>query len=47
VTYTAVFEASTVPTVPEPSTWAMMLLGFTGRGFAGYRTSRKGVSIAA
>ncbi len=26
---------------PEPSTWAMMLLGFAGLGFAGYRTSRK------
>jgi hypothetical protein len=23
--------------VPEPSTWAMMLLGFAGRGYAGYR----------
>ncbi len=28
--------------VPEPSTWAMMLLGFAGLGFAGYRrTIRK------
>ncbi len=27
--------------VPEPSTWAMLLLGFAGLGFAGYRTSRK------
>jgi hypothetical protein len=25
--------------VPEPSTWAMMLLGFLGLGFAGYRKS--------
>ena len=33
--------------VPEPSTWVMMLLGFAGLGFAGYRTSRKPVSIAA
>ncbi len=23
--------------IPEPSTWAMMLLGFAGLGFAGYR----------
>jgi hypothetical protein len=29
--------------VPEPSTWAMMLLGFAGLGFAGYRASRKSV----
>jgi hypothetical protein len=27
-------------TVPEPSTWAMMLLGFAGLGFAGYRATR-------
>jgi hypothetical protein len=26
--------------VPEPSTWAMMLLGFAGLGFAGYRRMR-------
>jgi hypothetical protein len=23
--------------VPEPSTWALMLIGFAGLGFAGYR----------
>jgi hypothetical protein len=34
-------------TVPEPSTWAMMLLGFAGLGFAGYRASRKKVALAA
>jgi PEP-CTERM motif len=28
--------------VPEPSTWAMMLLGFASLGFAGYRAKRKG-----
>jgi hypothetical protein len=32
--------------VPETSTWAMMLVGFAGLGLAGYRTSRKAVSIA-
>jgi PEP-CTERM motif len=26
--------------IPEPSTWAMMLLGFAGLGYAGYRRSR-------
>jgi hypothetical protein len=26
---------------PEPSTWAMMLLGFAGLGLAGYRASRR------
>ena len=35
------------PAVPEPSTWAMMLLGFAGLGFAGYRRTCKAVSIAA
>jgi phospholipase/lecithinase/hemolysin len=29
---------------PEPSTWAMMLVGFAGLGFAGYRRSRKCVT---
>jgi hypothetical protein len=33
--------------VPEPSTWAMLLLGFAGLGYAGYRSSRKGAPIAA
>lgn len=36
-----------LPNVPESSTWAMMLLGFAGLGFAGYRAVRKGVSLAA
>jgi hypothetical protein len=32
--------------VPEPSTWAMMLLGFAGIGFMAYRR-RKSAAIAA
>jgi hypothetical protein len=28
-------------TVPEPSTWAMMLIGFAGLGYAGYRQRHK------
>jgi hypothetical protein len=27
--------------IPEPSTWAMMLLGFVGLGYAGLRKSKK------
>jgi hypothetical protein len=30
----------TTSTVPEPSTWAMMVLGFLGLGFAGYRGAK-------
>jgi hypothetical protein len=30
----------TFSTVPEPSTWAMMLLGFAGLGFAGLRKAK-------
>jgi PEP-CTERM motif len=32
--------------VPEPSTWAMMLAGFAGLGFLGYRKARKGTLAA-
>ncbi len=33
--------------VPEPATWAMMLIGFAGLGVAGYRGSRKSAAFAA
>jgi hypothetical protein len=32
--------------VPEPSTWAMMLVGFAGLGFAGYRAKRRLATIS-
>lgn len=38
-------EVSGVAAVPEPATWAMMLLGFVGLGFA-FRQSRRKVSFA-
>jgi len=38
--FNAAFSLSGSP-VPEPSTWAMVLLGFAGLGFAGYRHARK------
>jgi hypothetical protein len=33
--------------IPEASTWVMMMLGFAGLGFAGYRASRKNAAFAA
>ena len=33
---------STSPAVPEPATWAMMLLGFTGLGYAAFRRNSNG-----
>ena len=30
------------PAIPEASTWAMMLVGFAGLGFAGYRKAKTG-----
>ena len=33
-------------TVPEPSTWAMMLVGFVGLGVLGYRRTHRAVPIA-
>ena len=35
-----------VAVVPEPSTWAMMLLGFAALVFAGFRRARSGVVSA-
>jgi len=36
-----------VAAVPEPSTWAMMILGFAGVGFMTYRRKSKPVSMPA
>ena len=38
---TAEFALDALNAVPEPSTWAMILVGFAGLGFAGYRRSRQ------
>ncbi|HEY5203119.1 MAG TPA: PEP-CTERM sorting domain-containing protein [Roseiarcus sp.] len=32
---------------PEPSTWAMLMIGFVGLGYAGYRTQRNSATDAA
>jgi PEP-CTERM motif len=39
-TFNAAFALSG-STVPEPSTWGMMLLGFAGLGYAGWRRTRQ------
>jgi unsaturated chondroitin disaccharide hydrolase len=41
------YNPSVDPSVPEPSIWAMMLIGFAGLGLAGYRASRNGAAFAA
>jgi hypothetical protein len=35
------------PPVPEASTWAMMLLGFGGLGFAGYRARKSARAVVS
>jgi hypothetical protein len=37
----------TTPSVPEPSTWAMLILGFAGLGFVGYRFPPKAKPFSA
>jgi hypothetical protein len=39
-------EIAAIP-VPEPSTWAMMLLGFAGLGFGGYQAHRRAAGSPA
>jgi hypothetical protein len=41
------FWSSGASVIPEPSTWTMMLAGFAGLGFVGYRASRKNVAVGA
>jgi hypothetical protein len=42
-----VWDPTAIPvqSVPEPSTWAMMLLGFAGLGYAGCRARRRPVLV--
>jgi PEP-CTERM motif len=42
-----IWFASDPNAIPEPSTWAMMLLGFAGLGFAGYRARKQTAALAA
>jgi PEP-CTERM motif-containing protein len=36
-------ESGTIAAVPEPSTWAMMILGFLGLGYMAHR--RKNITV--
>ena len=40
------FLSSPATAVPEPATWAMLMIGFAGLGFAGYRRARGRASLA-
>ena len=40
------FEFALGSAVPEPSTWAMMALGFAGLGYAAFRRNTKGRVLA-
>jgi choice-of-anchor C domain-containing protein len=44
--YGPVVGGVSIITVPEPATWAMMVLGFAGLGFAGYRKARPALPLA-
>jgi hypothetical protein len=39
-------DATVAPPVPEPSTWAMMILGFAGLGFLAYRRKNAAMRVA-
>jgi hypothetical protein len=38
--------SSATPVIPEPSTWAMMLLGFAGLGFVGYHRQTRRAKLS-
>jgi hypothetical protein len=40
------FEFTLGAAVPEPATWAMMMLGFAGLGYAAFRRNSKGRALA-
>ena len=42
----ALLDGVSLTAVPESSTWAMMLLGFAGLSYAGFRSRRTAISIA-
>jgi hypothetical protein len=45
--FSAITVGSASLTAPEPSTWAMMVVGFVGLGLAGCRAKRKNIALVA
>jgi hypothetical protein len=45
--FQALFQSDVEGTVPEPSTWAMLMLGFAALGFIAYRKARPTRAFAA
>jgi hypothetical protein len=43
----AALDSPFAPSVPEPDTWTLMVVGFAGLGFAGYRATRKHAVLPA
>lgn len=43
--WTYVDNVSLTSGIPEASTWAMMILGFAGLGYAGYRKTKRGERV--
>ena len=41
------FVVTQIAAVPEPSTWAMMILGFFGVGFMAYRRRNQHAALSA
>jgi hypothetical protein len=40
------YRTTGISDVPEASTWAMMIIGFAGLAFVGYRASRSNAALA-
>jgi hypothetical protein len=45
--FTVIVDSGAASPVPEPSTWAMMLIGFAGLGFGSFHASRRASSLNA
>lgn len=44
---TSLSEFTVTEAVPEPSTWAMMILGFVGVGYMTYRRRKQSTALSA